>query len=372
MKHHLLRILNKTSLGLVLLTGYIGSQDGLASQRMFAKSAPTGQPRLKKDLGSNTLPSQFVSDGNMISLSTLGITLAPPAGWNVYLNENGNGPTVIMEEPKQVIQKKKLKKPITTYQRNITLSIKHEPTPIDASRGELLAEELKKNFSRKGVVSHYEILEHKVLDLNDGQKGLLVYASFKVGNVDMMQMHFLISGDQKQYLQTYTDLAKRFIPEDAGFSQAWAAITSLQVPGKAPIRFQRLLKISTLVAGALLIILIFALYYKRKRKKDLERSVFRMENGDGSSIVSLDSPSSGWAIFDSNDTNAASDDVEELPVTKVSPMDGEWVLPQVEAVSGFDTVRLPKVRVKEESSESEWVLPVKTRVSPTRIHNSFV
>jgi hypothetical protein len=313
------------------------------------------------------------SDGSAISIEALGIVVTPPKGWQVDMRKS-NGMAVIMSEPKVVLTH--VKEVITTYQRNITVSVKHEATPIDGKTEATLAEALKREFSKSNMIQDYSIMETKIFDFAPKVKALLVYASFRLNGVNMMHMHVLVSGEEKQFLQTYTDMASRFSTTDAGFTQAWTSITGLQVKGAAPARYENIIKFGS-AAGILSILLAAVSFIRhRGRKKLFQASVMALESNEVSENATSHVVSNAWAIS-AEEEDA---DSEKMPVTAVNPINDEW---QVSAAVALK--KAPKIRIKSpdqsavsqlaeiekaeaaDSESTDWVLPVRTRVSPSRV-----
>jgi hypothetical protein len=322
----------------------------------------------------------IVSDGSALSLDALGVLVTPPKGWEVDTRK-GNGMAVIMSEPK--VELKKVKKEVTTYQRNITVTVKHEATPIDDKTAAALAESLKKEFSKSALIRDYDIMETKIFDFAPKTKALLVYASFRLNGVNMMQMHVLVSGGEKQFLQTYTDMATRFSPTDAGFTLAWASMTSLQVKGSAPVRYENIIKFGS-AAGIILLLLSTTLFIRsRSRKKMFQASVMALDSDEDIGEATSHVVSNAWGISGDQTTADTSDEsgdefksnIQEMPVTAVNPANEAWALS-----AAIPAIKVPKFRVKaEEPSEeveidqasdsdgADWVLPVRTRISPSRV-----
>jgi hypothetical protein len=296
------------------------------------------------------LPDTYVADGNLVAIDALKVAVAGPKGWTVSFN-NGTGPSIVMEEEK-VLVSRKIKKPVTTYQRNITMSVKHEGSPIDEKRAALLTEQLTNQFSKQSVITNFAILETKMIDLNEGKKAIMAYSSFSMNNVEMMQMHLLTSNEETQYLQTYTDMAKRFSPQDSGFSQAWETMASMQINGKAPVRYQKIMELASVAGGSLLFLFMLMMVGRRKKKKYFERSISDLEADEYSDEQSAVS-SANWA-FEGRDEYASE---QALAVTQVSPLDQTWAVssPAHSLTANSQT-----------SESSDWVVPMKTRVSPVQ------
>jgi hypothetical protein len=209
----------------------------------------------------------FVSDGSEMAIEKLGIRITPPKDWEVITNNGAI--SLVMQEKRQGLRN--YKEP--TFQRNITVAAIHKPSPIDEMRAKKLKLELKENFGKDTLVSEFEVLEHKFFNYKGKNDGLLVYSSLNIGEFPMMQMHVLLSGDNKQFLLTYTDLAKTFSETNAGqFEQAWNTIISTEVTGTSPLRYQELIRYGSVAAGLLIILGLLGLSSKGKRDNYLRQA----------------------------------------------------------------------------------------------------
>lgn len=317
----------------------------LSPSILFAKSQKANEFK-------NEIPTNFISDGNSFLYEKENMSITPPVNWRVRLSD-GNGPSVIMEETKETVKKRNPSNTYRTqYRRNITVSVKHQGIPIDEQSAELLSAELVKKFSKNAMIRDYSVLEKKVFDYKENSKGLLVYTTFRLNNVEMMQMHMLVSGDNRQYLQTYTDLASRFNPEDEGFTQAWASMSALGISGKAPVRFEELIRFGAITGGLFLFFMMAFFIRRRSNKKNFSANVSNLESGDFDSDYSLVS-NTAWDL-------AEEEDGYEL--TNASPEQHSWIMPR-------KTVRTQRVNKKEVSSS--WITPVKTMVTPRHFSSNY-
>jgi hypothetical protein len=222
-------------------------------------SAATPAPATDNTVaGTAATPATFVSNGSPMTLAAIGVVMTPPKGWEVS-TQNGSL-SVVMREP---VVGKAL--PGTTkYQRNITIATIHRASPIDEKRATELQAELIRNFSADSTVSQFKVLDHKFFNYHGSNDGLLVYSSLNIGEYPMMQMHVLVSGQDKQYLMTYTDLASQFGSEkDPAFTVAWDSIVSIQVNGVAPSRMDQYMPYG--IAGGIFTTLLLVGYLWRRR-----------------------------------------------------------------------------------------------------------
>ncbi len=236
----------------------------------------------------------FISDGSVIPLENLGITIAPPANWEIVTN--GGTLSVVMREqrePAPAYEKPK-------YQRNITVAAIHKSSPIDEQRAVELKAELIKNFSSDLLVTNFTILEHKFFDYRGKNDGLMIYSNLNVGEYPMMQMHVLVSGEQKQFLLTYTDLAERFSDSTVGFyEKAWASMVSTQVTGLSPNRMDTYMRYGALAGGVFMFGLVGMLFRRKATKHDYSSDADQlMDNGDAPTTSMISTMHGGWKLAD--------------------------------------------------------------------------
>jgi len=213
----------------------------------------------------------FTSDGSVIEIPKADAKITPPKNWEVNLNSPGL--SAVFQEPELSETEmsnieKNLKKDETakTYRRNMSIAVMHHPSPIDSKRAEQLEEEIRKTLGERSIISNLEFMEHKFFDFKNAKDGIVMYVRFKMGEFDMMQMYVLVSGEDKHYLMTYSDLAERFSSGDF-FNQAWNSMVSLEVVGVAPQRY-----LKTIIAGSILLVIlglsvIFSIIRRRKATK---------------------------------------------------------------------------------------------------------
>lgn len=204
-----------------------------------------------------TLPEKIVSDGSRFVVSEQEMAITPPAGWEVLTRSSGL--SLIMQEPR--VEAPSYTKP--KYQRNITVATVQRPSPIDEQRAASLKEELTKTFGKPGMSSNFQIVEHKFFDYRGKKDGLVVYSSMQLGEFQMMQMHVLISGEARQYVMTYTDLASEFAANNAAYEKAWNSMVSIDVVGKAPVRYMEYVPYG--IAGGVAFLLFTAIGFLRRR-----------------------------------------------------------------------------------------------------------
>ena len=282
--------MKKLPLGILLASVIQISTENIA----FAEPPPSTQPA-----GPRT------ADGNPVTIEELGITINPLADWEI--SHNNLGMSLILQAPKstEIICDK------ITYRPNLTVVAVHEPRPIDELTAKELKEDLKETISKGSGVKNIEIDEqHRFFDYRGTSDGLIIYSAFTFGDAKMRQIHTFVSGDKKQFHLTYTDLAEE-LEKDQVFENAWKMISSFQVTGEAPARFE------SLKLGIGVLILITAcfsvLFYKRRR--DFNRALNDFQDEPDSSE---DTFSSSTPLKSHNSRDSWNLKSKDLPRTRVS------------------------------------------------------
>ena len=210
-----------------------------------------------------------------------GVDITPPQGWEV--TEGMAGTSLVMQEPladKGAAEKAAAQtgKDQTTFRRNITVAAIQNPAPIDEQRATELQAELEKRFGQSGVIRDYKVTEHKFFNYHGTNDGLVMYSSMVMSDVAVMQMHILVSGSEKQYLLTYTDLATSISnPNNPVFEAAWNSMVSIGVKGEAPKRFDQKQAATAAGAGAIVLVGIYLVVRMRRRSPVQEADMMLAE-----------------------------------------------------------------------------------------------
>lgn len=286
------------------------TQASLSAQFAFCEDAIGPTMPLKEtpeEAKSSREFREFVADGTPVMLDHLSMSMVPPTGWLVQTNAQNM--SLVMSEPKPEEDPKKKVYDTPKYQRNITVSTIHNPSVIDEQRATELKAELLKSFGASSLVSDYQVLEHSYFDYKGAKDGLIVYASMTVGQFPMMQMNVLVSGGEKQFLLTYTDLADRFRAQPDLMAQAWTSMTSISVTGQPSGRFDHLI-----VGGAatgFIAVLLGGLGLLRRRR---QKALFSEADSDSD----FDADDSSWDLSSPSDRKSFNTDHDEDETPQVS------------------------------------------------------
>ncbi len=284
-------LISATKLPLILAT-----QTGvtLASSRLKRKKRWEKADLLKILLPAMLVASLFALKSRVaFGAEIAGVNITPPQGWEVTEGMGGAG--FVMQEPladKAAIEKNAAKtgKDQTTFRRNITAAAIQTGAPIDEQRATELQADLEKRFGQTSIVRDYRVTEHKFFNYHGKNDGLVMYASMTLSDVSVMQMHILVSGSEKQYLLTYTDLAESISnPKNQIFEAAWNSMVSIDVTGEAPKRFDQQKAVEAGVVGGGLILALYIVLRMRRRGPVQEADMMLAE--EARAAGNIESPS---------------------------------------------------------------------------------
>lgn len=236
----------------------------------------------------------FQSDGSPIQLEEIGMTIAPPNGWTV--RSFAAGMSLVMHEKEEEQKVIDYSKPL--FKRNITVTTRNEATPIDEKTAETLKAELSKAMEESPLAADFQAIEHKFFNYRGENDGLILYSQLTLGTFPMMQMHILVSGSDRQYLMTYTDLADQFQANQDAFQAAWSTMTTAEVNGSAPVRYKELAINGGIGLGLFLLIVTLFSLKRRSNRKAIEQYADSIYEDGGSSLGSDPITQSGVWILD--------------------------------------------------------------------------
>ena len=219
-------------------------------------------------------PANFVSDGSSFKFDQGRASISPIKGWMV--EPNGSGVSVVMKEvlpPAPAGAHKDYSQPI--FARNITVMTINEGSPIDEQRAAEFKENFLKMAAKQGSMPDLQFTSQKFFNFKGENDGLVFFTQHTSNGFTMMQMHVLVSGESRQYLMTYNDLASRFSNQET-YDQAWKTMTSIDVQGVPPVRYMREAKIGgSIFAGFLLLVLpfSFARFMSQRRLRKVASSL---------------------------------------------------------------------------------------------------
>ncbi len=173
--------------------------------------------------------SEQMIQGEVVELSEEGISIVAPKGWEVL--KNFAGQRLVLREPKK---KGKIDYDKPQFQRNITLAVSYEPTPVDDKQFEIIKEKMMKTFAKAGGIEAYTIAEKaEFFDYKAEKDGMIIQSSFFQNGFPMTQIHIYVANKEKNVLISYTDLTESFESDTASYDEAWSSITSINLDGDA-------------------------------------------------------------------------------------------------------------------------------------------
>lgn len=278
-------------------------------------------------------PSPYkIADGSKVAVPEKGFVITPPKGWEYRT-----------DLPSLSLFAQAQKEKGAKYQRTIQVMVRKQPVTIDESTAKVMEEELTSVFGQSGNgVSEFHIRNHEIVELTNQTKAVLYYTGMKLDGLELMQIHVLASSDTKHYISTFTDLAQHF---DKGTDSpvlmtAWEALSSIEVQGPAPKRFEAPITVfGTIGALALLGLLITAIRHLwssrqyRRLSEDMEGDTGRQSHSAGHesstprSLQNSRSPSHfGGSFQGSSEVTKASAHIANFTVEDNDPDEEKWNL----------------------------------------------
>ena len=229
------------------------------------------------------------SEGYPIVLKDAGFEITPTQGWQISTDR---GPSLVLEEPEKSVKNIRIKDAkgkniITRFRRYITVAKKNVPAPMDEMTIKTLTADLMEQFGGNGLITNYNVTQTEFFDYRDDKKALLAYAHYYMGDVAMMHMHVLLSSDDKQYLATYSDFAKRLQQNDKTFDKAWQMINSIEYEGHPPVRFEQTKLYATVIGFLLGLFIFFRIIARIRSQRRLNSFMREEEMGDAEDHQSL-------------------------------------------------------------------------------------
>lgn len=208
--------------------------------------------------------TEEIANGSPIEIAQ-GVTIKPITGWR--LERKAAGMSLVMKEvlPTSSAAPTDYSKPI--FARNISLMTLSKSRPIDSSAISELKTEITKMIMRDSSLSDFSFTEAKLFDYREKNDGIVLFSQLTVNNYQMMQMQIVVSGSEKSYLLTYSDLASNFA-NPATFDAAWKSMTSIVVPGLAPKRYYKEMLLGGALSGGFLALVapFFLIRWRSGRK----------------------------------------------------------------------------------------------------------
>lgn len=146
------------------------------------------------------------------------------------------------------------------FQPAISVSAFGQPSYID----EQTATDPKLVISISKIVNYYEklfnipggyeILSTTIQKFRTDTDALLIYGRFRIDEVPIIQGHLIISGEERTFLISYTDIEESF--ED-NYEHIYDALTKITFEGQAPVRPSLGLKIAKVAIPFFMMVLLY-------------------------------------------------------------------------------------------------------------------
>jgi hypothetical protein len=208
-------------------------------------------------------PYDLISEGKRIELAEKGLSIVPPAGWQVQTSHPKL--TLVMQVPFEKGM---------PYQRTIQVAGFVGPKYMDDLTAKEFEALIVREFSTAlAAVQDFRVRNHMMVEMADGRDAILYYTEFKLEDVNLMQAHILVSSADRHFLMTFTDIAEHFENDEANefLTEAWDAMTSVQLATPAPMRFENFIFIGVAVGVVALLIGAFWFFnYVRSGRKYMD------------------------------------------------------------------------------------------------------
>ena len=233
----------------------------------------------------------YMSASNRIQLESKGFSIIPPKNWTV--SKNSRGMSLLMMEPEQKH---------SLYRATIQVITSHSGMSMNDVNAKKIAKFISEEIpSRNNLMKGYRLRNYEPVNLNDGRKGYIYYSEFSIDNVNLMQMHLLISSATKHFLVTYTDLASYFdgdISTRDKLSTVWSSFSSIELDSKSPIPIYQNTTVLAIIIGIIAFMTLITLTRKLIFKNQIQKV---MNSGAAySSDLPTSSYTSGISNYGSN------------------------------------------------------------------------
>ncbi len=216
------------------------------------------------------------------------------------------------------------------YQRTIQVASFSGVKFIDEISIKEFEELIVRKFSQTSAsVEDYRIRNSMAISMDDGREGLLFYSEFQIDGVPLMQAHIMVTTAERHYMMTFTDLAEHFEGEQAAsyLNVAWATMTSVQLSGPTPARYQTMRNAGAALGGvAALVLCLMGInrYRAKSRYKQYEAGAPVAMDDDELSKSGFTTMAKEAFITTNNTNNGMDDDfVSQPPISEYSSDDDQ-------------------------------------------------
>lgn len=196
---------------------------------------PPPPPVVTTDSQTSSRSLVYDSLGRMsFAGSEIDFAMLPPSGWQQKKHLAGR--SAVFEAPES-----------DGYRATLAVQLNYQPVYFDKTGIEEITEEIVQKVARQGgTIPDFEVLKSELVRNAEGRGALLVYTTFSIETVRLMQAHLVLSNDSGHIVISFTDIASRFNFNDTqtAFHQAWKSMMSASLSGPTPRRYVDLMKYS--------------------------------------------------------------------------------------------------------------------------------
>lgn len=293
---------------------------------------------------------KMIADGKLIEFSDEGFAIAPPTGWEIDLSHPGL--TLVANDTnayETAINNEKIK-----FRRYLTVAAIKSPAPIDTERLKGFKEELIKLLGGENAHANLQVTDVKFFNYRGQNDGILAYSTMSLNGVEMMQLHSLVGGAERQFLMTYVDIADSFRKGGSEYQSAWKAMAESTVSGEAPFRYESAVKVAS---GATLLGLgLMSFFLWRRRSSNSLLDGLELDAAEEGSVGFENQASKKVATSHSSD-----DDCEVFDLEFDSKITKQNKVTQRQLISSNNLKNDESYDLESDDDDNEsgqgWVLP---------------
>ena len=218
----------------------------------------------------------------IIAIDPYGISITPPAGWIV--RNNWLGMSLVMQHPVERAEHKDAQK--TFFRPNITMTVLQRPTYMDEKGAEEISILLSKQYEKQGIKQSSVQKKTEFFAYRNHERGIVLYSNAILNDIPVTQLHVVISGSKTTAVLTYSDLTERFDSDKGYLSMAYASMTSINVEGSAPSRYEGFMHYGVVGFGLIFMWLGFVKVHRLGAYSSGEEYLGDVDNDESEEIYS--------------------------------------------------------------------------------------
>ena len=220
--------------------------------------------------------SGSLAQESRVEIESRNFSIIPPPDWKVIKDQVG---TTLFMEPYDLKGE--------PYKRHIQVRYGQQSYSLDKYTADPYSKKLVSERSRSlPGDADYKVTSHSLVNIADGSPAMVFYAEFKLGGLEMMELHLLVSATDGHFLLTFTDIAEHFQDDGSGsiLDKAYNSMISTKLGSYSSGRFDSLYY----VGGGLgvLVVLFSFLRFVQGRHKFSEEDVEGSLESDSEEFMS--------------------------------------------------------------------------------------